>query len=360
MRLGSMTLSLHPFSATRWIASQESAAHAPPALPSDQQAPNTVFGRHYAGPATSGSGNGISSESASTEPLRSKQQFPEPAARQQQPADCWSPRSAAAAAATSALFSAAENTTTTATATATAAIATGSGGGGGRMDITSPQAAVLAAKAHEMLESMRHRHRQLARFLQAFNAFKANPLGGAMCSEMEEKIHQMALLIRTQQHQLTAIVGIFECHGAEDDENDGSAVGFGSTSSSLLSNASNTEATADHRLSKQKPVDTTTGAPPPATAPATTNWLATIRVSVLREVIDFSVTEVKRIEQCRLLTRYPAQKKTARSAIRGGGGPSSVVPRSMALSSGSSSISSYSGSIASGSSSIASTNNSSF
>ncbi|KAJ2494390.1 hypothetical protein GGI11_008868, partial [Coemansia sp. RSA 2049] len=275
MRLGSMTLSLHPFSATRWIAAQESAAHAPPALPSDQQAPNTVFGRHYAGAATSGSSNGIGSESASTEPLRSKQQ----------PADCWSPRSAA------------EDTATT-----TAMAAGGGSGGGARMDIASPQAAVLAAKAHEMLESMGHRHRQLARFLQAFNAFKANPLGGAMCSEMEEKIHQMALLIRTQQHQLTAIVGIFECH---DDEDDGSAAvgGFGH-SSSLLPNDSNTDAAAEHRrLRKQKPVDSTTGAPPPATAAATTtNWLATIRVSVLREVIDFSVTEVKRIEQCRLLT----------------------------------------------------------
>ncbi|KAJ2762245.1 hypothetical protein H4S06_000767 [Coemansia sp. BCRC 34490] len=314
MRLGSMTLSLHPFSATRWIAAQESATHAPPALPSDQQAPNTVFGRHYAGAATSG--NGIGSE--------------------QQPADCWLPRSAAEDAAT-----------TTAMA------------GGARMDIASPQAAVLAAKAHEMLESMGHRHRQLARFLQAFNAFKANPLGGAMCSEMEEKIHQMALLIRTQQHQLTAIVGIFECH---DDESDGSAAVGSGHSSSLLSNDSNTDAAAELRcLRKQKPVDSTTGIPPPATpAATTTNWLATIRVSVLREVIDFSVTEVKRIEQCRLLTRYPAQKKPARSAsiIRRGGGPPSVVPRSMARSSGSSS-SSIGSSIGSysGSSSIASSNN---
>ncbi|KAJ2658314.1 hypothetical protein IWW48_004080 [Coemansia sp. RSA 1200] len=336
MRLGSMTLSLHPFSATRWITSQESATHPPPALPSDQQAPNTVFGRHYAGPATatSGSGNGIASESASTAPPHSKQQFPEPAARQ--PADCWPPRSAADA--TSALFSAAEDTSATA-------------GGGSRMDILSPQAAVLAAKAHEMLESMRHRHRQLARFLQAFNAFKANPLGGAMCSEMEEKIHQMALLIRTQQHQLTAIVDIFEC----DDENGSAAdVDCSRCSSSLLSslsNDSNMEVTTEHRLNKQKPVDTTNAAPPPP-ATATTNWLATIRVSVLREVIDFSVTEVKRIEQSRLLTRYPAQKKTTRSVVRGGGS-ASVVPRSMTLSSGSS----YSGS---SSSSIASTSNSSF
>ncbi|KAJ1995530.1 hypothetical protein GGI25_001098 [Coemansia spiralis] len=181
MRLGSMTLSLHPFSAARWVA----APQAPTPTPATQ----AVFGRYYTLP----------------------------------PADSKQPPSAPQCA------------------------------------IPSPQAEAHARKAHELIESMQHRYIQLSRFLQAYNAFKANPLGGPMCAEMEEKIHQLALLLRTQQQQLKRIVGSYEDVAEEEEA---------------------------------------------AEAPVT-DWLATIRVAVLREVVDFSTNELKRIEQSALLARYP-------------------------------------------------------
>ncbi|KAJ2849649.1 hypothetical protein J3B02_003770, partial [Coemansia erecta] len=67
-----------------------------------------------------------------------------------------------------------------------------------------------ALEAQELLRSIRSRHQQLARFLQQFNEFKMNPLCGAMCADLEDKIHQMALLIRSQQAQLKRIVDAYD------------------------------------------------------------------------------------------------------------------------------------------------------
>ncbi|KAJ2290617.1 hypothetical protein IWW55_006084 [Coemansia sp. RSA 2706] len=127
-----------------------------------------------------------------------------------------------------------------------------------------------ARTAHDLLRSIRSRHAQLARFLQAFNAHKANPLGGAMCAELEEKIHQMALLIRTQQQQLKCIVDEYECLD-----------GAGSERS---------EPGSWEPEAAEKPVD---------------NWLATIRMAVLKEVVEFAGAELARIERSPLLTKYP-------------------------------------------------------
>ncbi|KAJ1805103.1 hypothetical protein LPJ77_004412 [Coemansia sp. RSA 2523] len=121
-----------------------------------------------------------------------------------------------------------------------------------------------AMLAHDLLASIRRRHTQLVRYLQAFNTFKANPLGGAMCAEIEEKIHQMALLIRTQQQQLKSIVQF------EEEEKEECEV-------------------------------------PPAS-----NWLAMIRVTVLKEVVEFSGNELERIERMPLLLKYPAGMKMPR------------------------------------------------
>ncbi|KAJ1666854.1 hypothetical protein IW140_002489 [Coemansia sp. RSA 1813] len=242
MRLGSMTLSLHPFSAASWITPQT----PPSTSSSDEQPPNPIFGRYYAGPT---SGGAISSDPAT---VHSKQ-----------------PATSVTVASSQNAFGSSPDCDS-------------------NVNILSPQAEALAAKAHKLLESMRHRHVHLARFLQAFNAFQANPLGGAMCSEMEEKIHQMALLIRTQGHQLKTIVDVFEA-------NHDNASSFSDCSSFMSDDP--------YSSFEQQPVDTT---------PPTTNWLATIRVSVLREVIDFFANDLKRIEQSRLLKMYPAKKGSSR------------------------------------------------
>ncbi|KAJ2654957.1 hypothetical protein IW148_006220 [Coemansia sp. RSA 1199] len=127
-----------------------------------------------------------------------------------------------------------------------------------------------AMLAHDLLASIRRRHTQLVRYLQAFNTFKANPLGGAMCAEIEEKIHQMALLIRTQQQQLKSIVCEF-----------------------------------DDKAEKEKEDEV-----PPAS-----NWLAMIRVTVLKEVVEFSGNELARIERLPLLTKYPPGTKMPRQFV---------------------------------------------
>ncbi|KAJ2159672.1 hypothetical protein GGF46_002844 [Coemansia sp. RSA 552] len=67
-----------------------------------------------------------------------------------------------------------------------------------------------AQKAHDLLKSIRRRHVQLEQYLKSFNMYRANPLGGAMCAEVEDKIHQMALLIRTQQNQVRHIVDEYD------------------------------------------------------------------------------------------------------------------------------------------------------
>ncbi|KAJ2550323.1 hypothetical protein EV175_004114 [Coemansia sp. RSA 1933] len=241
MRLGSMTLSLHPFSAARWITSQ-------PTSPSP-----SIFG--------SGQSNGPTSGGTITN------DHPEPQSK-------------------AATTPAAQNATDTSLALGiiTSNSNSNSNNRSGVVNYTVPfpsaDAEVIAANVHEVLESMRHRHIQLMRFFQAFNEYKANPLGGAMCSDMEEKIHQLALLIRRQQNQVLALMCLVE--GV--DEKDMYVPKY----------------SLDGEV-EQPVVDTT----PPAT-----NWLATIRMTVLNEVIDFTVNDLKRIEQSELLTKYPAKKKS--------------------------------------------------
>ncbi|KAJ1783813.1 hypothetical protein LPJ59_006491 [Coemansia sp. RSA 2399] len=248
MRLGSLTLSLHPFSAARWITSQSTSSSP---STSSSSSSTTLFGTgsHPTGPTSGGT--------ISSEPISASQ----------------TKQSATAASQSSANTSHAYST---------------SGGKGvflpGQVDISSPDAQIMADSAHELLESMRHRHLQLARFFQAFNEYKANPLGGAMCADMEEKIHQLALLLRRQQRQLSAVMATVE----------GTYVNGGHIGQHYL-----------YGSDLEQPLEEEEVAAPPAT-----NWLATIRVTVLKEVIDFTVSEQKRIEQSELLTRYPAKKST--------------------------------------------------
>ncbi|KAJ2850660.1 hypothetical protein IWW36_001704 [Coemansia brasiliensis] len=130
-----------------------------------------------------------------------------------------------------------------------------------------PEPSQQAQKAHELLAGIRRRHVQLARFLQSFNVHKANPLGGAMCAELEDKIHQMALLIRTQQQQLKSIVCLYDDEQSSGSDDEWQQEEF-----------------------KDSPV---------------TNWMATIRMAVLKQVVDFSTFELPRIERSPLLLRYP-------------------------------------------------------
>ncbi|KAJ2583721.1 hypothetical protein IWW49_005219 [Coemansia sp. RSA 1797] len=46
--------------------------------------------------------------------------------------------------------------------------------------------------------------------------------------------------------------------------------------------------------------------------PPASNWLAMIRVTVLKEVVEFSGNELERIERMPLLLKYPAGMKMPR------------------------------------------------
>ncbi|KAJ2804943.1 hypothetical protein H4R20_002300 [Coemansia guatemalensis] len=155
--------------------------------------------------------------------------------------------------------------------------------------ISEAAARKMAQNAHELLASIRRRHVQLAKYMQKFNGYKANPLGGAMCADLGEKIHQMALLIRTQQNQLKDIVDEYEQHYQQ----------TSSSPPSLSSSRSDSMGSVGWDQDQQKENEQVVESPP------TTNWLATIRMTVFKEVIDFTAHDLKRIEQSSLLTRFP-------------------------------------------------------
>ncbi|KAJ1862992.1 hypothetical protein LPJ73_000631 [Coemansia sp. RSA 2703] len=152
-----------------------------------------------------------------------------------------------------------------------------------------------ALKAHSLLESIHNRHQHLGRFLQEYNAFKANPLGGAMCQTIEDKIHQMALLIRGQQTELKQII----------DEYDGLT-----RSESTHSRVSSFEQLAE--LEEQEELRRSS-LPELSLEPAPVNWMASNRAMVLREVVSFSTNELPHIEKSPMLEKYPPLPAGARS-----------------------------------------------
>ncbi|PIA15706.1 hypothetical protein COEREDRAFT_81836 [Coemansia reversa NRRL 1564] len=153
--------------------------------------------------------------------------------------------------------------------------------------ISESAARKMAQNAHELLASIRRRHVQLANYMQKFNNYKANPLGGAMCADLGEKIHQMALLIRTQQNQLKDIVDTYEQRYQQ------------TSPPSLTSTRSDSIRSVGCEQEAQKENEHVVESPP------TTNWLATIRMAVFKEVIDFTAHDIKRIEQSSLLEEFP-------------------------------------------------------
>ncbi|KAJ2767882.1 hypothetical protein IWQ56_003156, partial [Coemansia nantahalensis] len=72
-----------------------------------------------------------------------------------------------------------------------------------------------AQTAHELLASIRLRHVRLTNLLNTLGTHRANPLGGAMCATIADKIHQLCLLIRAQQNQLKNIIHDYECGPAD-------------------------------------------------------------------------------------------------------------------------------------------------
>ncbi|KAJ2704287.1 hypothetical protein H4R19_005252 [Coemansia spiralis] len=130
-----------------------------------------------------------------------------------------------------------------------------------------------AQTAHELLASIRLRHVRLTSLLNTLGTYRANPLGGAMCTEIAHRIHQLCLLIRAQQNQLKNIIHDYE-HG---------------------------------------PVDCTVPAAPAAAAdgaacnaqPApVVNWMEAARHALLAEVTQFC-TDLPHIEKSSLLARFP-------------------------------------------------------
>ncbi|KAJ1959847.1 hypothetical protein GGI12_004122 [Dipsacomyces acuminosporus] len=147
-----------------------------------------------------------------------------------------------------------------------------------------------AQQARKLLSSLRTRHAKLAKFLQEHREFKTNPLCEPMCKELERKINLMASHIRIQQNELKQLVYNHELFllGKEDEI-------FQTSRSSSFSSFSS--------FSSSSPKDA-----PAAPASAATNdaqpgeWLAINRAATLKEVIDFSIYELKGIEGSRLLS----------------------------------------------------------
>ncbi|KAJ2781564.1 hypothetical protein H4R18_002796 [Coemansia javaensis] len=164
--------------------------------------------------------------------------------------------------------------------------------------VSEDELRLQAQKAHELLASIRRRHAQLGRFLEDFNMHKANPLGGPMCAEIEEKIHQLGLLIRAQQIQLKHIVDEYElgpcappppCYVRYEGAVEAAAAGPDAPPSSPAASFDSTSL----------PI---------------TNWLAVIRLAVLKEVVTFSIQDIDRIERSPLLARFPPAGKIGAGA----------------------------------------------
>ncbi|KAJ2244243.1 hypothetical protein GGI13_006302 [Coemansia sp. RSA 455] len=66
-----------------------------------------------------------------------------------------------------------------------------------------------AQEARGVVSAMEIRYAQLSRLMGALSYYGQNPLGGAMCAEYENKVHQMALLIDGQITKLRRMVS--EC-----------------------------------------------------------------------------------------------------------------------------------------------------
>ncbi|KAJ2754189.1 hypothetical protein H4R27_002123 [Coemansia aciculifera] len=66
-----------------------------------------------------------------------------------------------------------------------------------------------AQEARDVVSSMEARYAHLSTLMRALNYYGQNPLGGAMCADYENRIHQTALLINGQITKLRRMVG--EC-----------------------------------------------------------------------------------------------------------------------------------------------------
>ncbi|KAJ2003488.1 hypothetical protein GGI04_002003 [Coemansia thaxteri] len=149
-------------------------------------------------------------------------------------------------------------------------------------------------KARELVASIHARIARLGAFLQSHSFYKSNPLGGAMCAEYEYRIHQMTLLICTQKAELKRIMSDFEERRL-------------TRTASTRSGSSSLEDWEEVRAQSAAatpPANDSAAACSDSQPPA--NNLATIRINLLKEVIEFSTTELKRIESSPLLAVRPS------------------------------------------------------
>ncbi|KAJ1933117.1 hypothetical protein FBU59_006142 [Linderina macrospora] len=73
----------------------------------------------------------------------------------------------------------------------------------------APSPEMFAARAKALLKSIHARYRQLCKLSMRLQSFKANPLGGAMCEDIEYRMHQLALMIRSQMRDLARVEAEF-------------------------------------------------------------------------------------------------------------------------------------------------------
>ncbi|KAJ2724027.1 hypothetical protein GGI07_002232 [Coemansia sp. Benny D115] len=149
-----------------------------------------------------------------------------------------------------------------------------------------------AMECYDLMASLQERSRQLSYLLHQFGQHKANPLGGAMCADLETRIHHLALLIRGQQLHLKQLVDEYNAN-------------LFPRSSSTRSRCSSLEEYWEEEVSSS-PTRTLPGSSVIGSQDVpVVNWLATTRMAILKEVVDFTCVDLKDIESSLLFIMYP-------------------------------------------------------
>lgn len=172
-------------------------------------------------------------------------------------------------------------------------------------EYTPDYASEQAKRACEIIRSIRSRHARLEAFMRDCNFYKTNPLGGPMCTQLEEKINQLALLIHSQQKELKQIIEEYELATTIVPCND--------TPNSSLADWEE----AQSQASAPTHTDEDESEPEEEDSPIFNNndWLKISRVVVLRDVVEFFSIDLVQIESSPLLTRFSPKKTSSASLL---------------------------------------------
>ncbi|KAJ2890046.1 hypothetical protein GGI21_006326 [Coemansia aciculifera] len=152
-----------------------------------------------------------------------------------------------------------------------------------------------AQEAHKIVLSIERRYARLLKLMQVLNFHSQNPLGGAMCAEYQNRIHQMALLINGEITNLKRMVGECELRltRSASSQSRSSSLAADWEEIHALSNSSSCcygDDDDDTAAANEGSNRATRAESPPA------NNLSTIRFRLLSDVNTFFTTELAHIK----------------------------------------------------------------